>query len=135
MCDRGGVYRDKGKGIRSTNTKKCNCPFKLQGRYMGDYGWKVIVKDHRHNHLTDDIYGHAYARRMSVQEEDWVGKSHSLNTVSREIFAGLRNEFPNNLSTLKDVYNLQDKIRNDEAQQVGNTPMQVMLSLLHILFV
>lgn len=132
MCDRGGVPRDRGStGARAAFSKKCNCPFKLQGYFDSPYGWRVNVKEHRHNHLPlENLVGHAYARRLSVDERKWVELAAQMNNPPREIFAKLKENFPNNLSTVKDIYNLVEKIRADAAERVGNTPMQVMLSVL-----
>nr|XP_043625959.1 PKS-NRPS hybrid synthetase cheA-like [Erigeron canadensis] len=112
ICDRGGTYRKRSKGIRKSFSKKCNCPFKLQG-YYSEYGWRVNVIDHTHNHDIDDVYGHAFARRFSPAEEEWVRRQYYLNLNVQGIFDGLRKEFPNNLSLIKDVHNLLEKIRNE----------------------
>ncbi|GKA26051.1 FAR1-related sequence 5-like protein [Tanacetum coccineum] len=72
---------------------------------------------------------HPYARRLTTDEyrlvEDWTRK----NVEARNILAILKEQNKDNVSTIKDIYNAQSKIR--KAKKVGETTMQNLMSLLH----
>nr|GEX92322.1 hypothetical protein [Tanacetum cinerariifolium] len=85
----------------------------------------------QHNHLpTQNLEGHAYARRLSDDEYHLVEDLTWKNVRPREILSTLRDPNENNLSTLSTIYDAQHKIR--KVENAGKTPMQVLMSLLHI---
>nr|GEV93489.1 RNA-directed DNA polymerase, eukaryota, reverse transcriptase zinc-binding domain protein [Tanacetum cinerariifolium] len=69
MCDRSGKY-DRLESSIGTSTKKTDCPFQLIGQYSSSHGyWTIRVVCDQHNHLpTQNLEGHAYARRLSDDE-------------------------------------------------------------------
>ncbi|GJV04738.1 FAR1-related sequence 5-like protein [Tanacetum coccineum] len=73
--------------------------------------------------------GHPYARRLSKDEYRLVEDMTKKNVPPRDILSILKAQNENNVSTIKDIYNAQYKIR--KALQVGKSPMQVVMSFLH----
>ncbi|KAG5536092.1 hypothetical protein RHGRI_023768 [Rhododendron griersonianum] len=78
-CERSGKYRPfvkkvdgkevaVKKRVRSTGTKKCECPFELKA-VKGNDGWTVSVHNGTHNH-PPAVYleGHSYAGRLSAEQ-------------------------------------------------------------------
>ena len=132
VCDRHGEYTGKGlMSSRATSTKKYSCPFELEGSYREYDGWKVIVKNHNHNHSKSwGLQGHAYARRMTEQEKEYVEELYALNLPVKDILYNLKQRFPENLSISNDIYNAIKDIKKKAEDEIGSSPMQVMLSLL-----
>ncbi|GKB59757.1 FAR1-related sequence 5-like protein [Tanacetum coccineum] len=131
MCDRSGKYGGLESSI-GTSTKKTDCPFQLIGQYSKSHGyWTIRVVCDQHNHLsTHNLEGHAYARRLSDDEYPLVEDLTWKNVRPREILSTLKDQNENNLSTVLTKYDAQHKIRKIEYG--GKTPMQVLMSLLHI---
>nr|GEZ43657.1 hypothetical protein [Tanacetum cinerariifolium] len=115
-----------------TSTKKTDCPFQFIGQYSSSHDyWTIRVVCDQHNHLpTQNLEGHAYARRLSDDEYRLVEDLTWKNVRPREILSTLKDQNENNLSTLSTIYDAQHKIR--KVENVGKTPMQVLMSLLHI---
>nr|XP_043615908.1 protein FAR1-RELATED SEQUENCE 5-like [Erigeron canadensis] len=85
ICHHGGP-RDKRLIGPSKRSNKIGCPFTLEGRPGCDGGWRVTVKDWRHNHdPTADLHGNAYARRMTEEEKEYVGKQSDGGLYPRQI--------------------------------------------------
>ena len=76
-CERSGCYRDTritkdgivGKKLKLTGSKKCGCPFTLQGKVVGsNEEWMLHIVCGVHNHhAADFLEGHSFAGRY-VQE-------------------------------------------------------------------
>ncbi|GJS08175.1 RNA-directed DNA polymerase, eukaryota, reverse transcriptase zinc-binding domain protein [Tanacetum coccineum] len=80
----------------------------------------------QHNHLpTQNLEGHAYARRLSDDEYRLVEDLTWKNVRPREILSTLKDQNENNLSTLPTIYDAQHKIRKIEYG--AKTPMQVLI--------
>nr|XP_043616095.1 uncharacterized protein LOC122588013 [Erigeron canadensis] len=128
ICHHGGP-RDKRLVGPPKRSNKIDCPFTLEGRPGRDGGWRVTVKDLRHNHdPTADLHGNAYARQMTEEEKEYVGNQSDHGLYLRQILVNLKHEFPGNLTQRGDITNfLKSKRRSCQA---GRTPMQVMFSLL-----
>ncbi|XP_022032371.1 uncharacterized protein LOC110933458 [Helianthus annuus] len=130
QCDRGGEYKVKDSS-KVTGTKKTNCPFELEGTYSDDYDcWTLKVTCDQHNHQPVlFMEGHPYAKRLSEDEFNLVAELTRMNVAPRDILAILKERNLSNVSTLRTIYNACNKIRM--VDQVGKSPMQVLLSLLH----
>lgn len=130
QCDRGGTYKSKKISTRNTGTKKIDCPFRLEGKYLSvDDCWTLRVICETHNHKPA-LYmeGHPYARRLSEDEARLV-KDLSINNVkSRNILSTLKQQNMDNASIFKTIYNARHKFRTTE--NVGKTKMQVVMSFL-----
>ncbi|PWA39499.1 protein FAR1-RELATED SEQUENCE 5 [Artemisia annua] len=108
-----------------------NCPFMLVGKYSWVYnGWTLSVISDEHNHSpARQMEAHPYARRLTPDEYQLVAKLTRENMEARNILSMLKKQNKDNVSTIKDIYNAQSKIR--KAEKVGKTTMQVLMSLLH----
>ena len=73
--------------------------------------------------------GHPYAKRLLHNEFSLVAELTRMNVAPRDILLILKEMNLSNVSTISTIYNARNKIRLVE--QVGNSPMQVLLSLLH----
>ena len=125
MCDRGGEYKPKETNKKSA-TKKINCPFQLIGKYSSMHdGWLMSVICEKHNHSpARNMEGHPYARRLSKEEYQMVEDLTKKNVEPHDILSIIKARNKDNVSTLKDIYNAQAKIR--KAGRVGKqSKMQV----------
>ena len=124
MCDLCGQYKEK-ESSKVTATKKTNCPFLLVGKYSWvNNGWKLSVISDEHNHSpARQMEAHPYARRLTADEYQLVAKLTRENVEARNILSMIKKQNKDNVSTLKDIYNAQSKIR--KAEKVGKTRMQV----------
>ncbi|GJS13366.1 FAR1-related sequence 5-like protein [Tanacetum coccineum] len=129
-CDLSGEYKEK-ESSKDTATRKTNCPFMLVGKYSWVYnGWVLSVICDEHNHPpAQHMEAHPYARRLITHEYRLVEDLTRKNVAARKILAIIKEQNKDNVSTIKDIYNAQSKIR--KAEKVGQTTMQNLMSLLH----
>nr|KAJ0187879.1 hypothetical protein LSAT_V11C900487460 [Lactuca sativa] len=120
ICDHRREYKPKEYTCRASGSKRTNCQFQLEGKYSKEHDkWMLRVICDEHNHPpTQHMEGHPFARWLSVDE------TRLVDNLTRK---NVQNE--NNVSTIKTIYNAQQKIRMHE--QAGRTPIQVVMSLLH----
>ncbi|KAC9183977.1 hypothetical protein E3N88_46217 [Mikania micrantha] len=128
-CDRGGVYHGEPKA-RRTGSKKTGCEFELIGRYERSCGgWKLRVVNNEHNHLAaEQLGGHPYAMRLNENETRLVEQLSNQNMLPRDILAAVKDQNPENVSNLRNIYNARRKLRI--GQNTGETPIQVLFSTL-----
>ncbi|KAJ9540010.1 hypothetical protein OSB04_026516, partial [Centaurea solstitialis] len=124
-CDRGGVPKNK-----DAETKKINCPFELVGKYLKWHdGWTLRVVRDKHNHEPAMFMeGHSHMMGLSENEIRMVQNLTNLNVKPRDILSTLKDQNPNNVASLRTIYNARRKFRISE--QEGRTPMQ---NVMHIL--
>ncbi|KAD4384566.1 hypothetical protein E3N88_24734 [Mikania micrantha] len=110
MCDRGGEH-NRIAILRRSGIKKNSCPFQLIGLY------------------NENLEGHPYVRGFTQEEEDMVENLTERHMDPRNILSSIKKHNPANVSISRDVYNLQQKIKNKK--KFGDTPMQVLENVLH----
>ncbi|XP_058198378.1 PKS-NRPS hybrid synthetase cheA-like [Rhododendron vialii] len=138
-CERSGKYRPfvkkvDGKEVAvkkrvwSTGTKKCECPFELKA-VKGNDGWTVSIHNGTHNH-PPAVYleGHSYARRLSAEQTSTVVDLSVALVKPREILTHLKVQDPENVTSIKTVYNVRQKYRVIE--KAGKSQMQHLLDRL-----
>ncbi|KAG5557946.1 hypothetical protein RHGRI_008005 [Rhododendron griersonianum] len=138
-CERSGKYRPYvkkvdgkevavKKRVRSTGTKKCECPFELKA-VKGNDGWTVSVHNGTHNH-PPAVYleGHSYAGRLSAEQTSTVVDLSVALVKPREIRTHLKVQDPENVTSIKTVYNVRQKYRVIE--KAGKSQMQHLLDRL-----
>ncbi|XP_076937279.1 protein FAR1-RELATED SEQUENCE 5-like [Bidens hawaiensis] len=130
MCDRGGKYKVKDSS-KVSGTKKTDCPFELEGKYSIEYNsWTLTMICDEHNHPpVQHMEGHPYAKRLTDDEFSLVAELTRMNVAPRDILSILKERNLSNASTISTIYNARTKIRMSE--QAGNSPMQVLMSILH----
>ncbi|KAG5528194.1 hypothetical protein RHGRI_028960 [Rhododendron griersonianum] len=116
------------KRVRSTGTKKCECPFELKA-VKGNDGWTVSVHNSTHNH-PPAVYleGHSYAGRLSAEQTSTVVDLSIALVKPREILTHLKVQDPENVTSIKTVYNVRQKYRVIE--KAGKSQMQHLLDRL-----
>ena len=72
-CERVGSIGDT-KNLQTivSGTRKCDCPFRVRGRWLNDdEGWilKLIYRAHNHD-LSESLVGYSYVGRLN-NEEKW----------------------------------------------------------------
>ena len=72
--------------------------------------------------------GHSHMMRLSRNETRMVQDLTKLNVKPRDILSTLNDQNPNNVASLRTIYNAHHKFRISE--QEGRTPMQ---NVMHIL--
>ncbi|XP_076955820.1 uncharacterized protein LOC143630786 [Bidens hawaiensis] len=129
-CDRGGVYKGKATVRHVGGTKKINCPFKLIAKYHKEEdGWKLKVVCGSHNH-PPAIYmeGHEFVKRLNPTQKVLVKDLTNQNVDPQNIISIIRKQDPRCVSTVKKVYNEQQRQR---VSLHGNkSPIQVLFTLL-----
>ncbi|KAD6120264.1 hypothetical protein E3N88_11535 [Mikania micrantha] len=112
-CDRGGVYHGEPKA-RRTGSKKTGCEFELIGRYERSCGgWKLRVVNNEHNHLAaEQLGGHPYAMRLNENETRLVEQLSNQNMLPRDILAAVKDQNPENVSNLRNIYNARRNVRD-----------------------
>ncbi|KAG5536169.1 hypothetical protein RHGRI_023831 [Rhododendron griersonianum] len=138
-CERSGKYRPfvkkvdgkevaVKKRVRSTGTKKCECPFELKA-VKGNDGWTVSVHNGTHNH-PPAVYleGHSYAGRLSAEQTSTVVDLSVALVKPREILTHLKVQDPENVTCIKTMYNIRNKYRVIE--KAGKSQMQHLLDRL-----
>ncbi|KAD6795429.1 hypothetical protein E3N88_06325 [Mikania micrantha] len=130
MCDRGGEHNSIAI-LRRSGSKKIGCPFQLVGLYNEvSESWKLQVINDNHNHEpAQNLEGHPYVRRFTQEEEDLVENLTERHMDPRNILSIIKKHNPANVSIPRDVYNLQQKLKNKN--KFGDTPMQVLENVLH----
>lgn len=136
-CERGGKYQRSKKCLpmghknsrEMTATKKNGCPFMLKGVPQGDGTWKLKVNCGLHNHdIVDTLYGHSFLGRLNDEELEFVRAQTKGHVKAKRIFANLKERFPNNVSTIKSVYNARQRMRVRDRE--GLSMIQYLLKKL-----
>ncbi|KAD4889091.1 hypothetical protein E3N88_21164 [Mikania micrantha] len=130
VCDRGGEHKAVAT-CRRSGSKKIGCPFKLVGVYNEKrLVWQLEVRNDEHNHeAAQHLEGHPFVRRLSQDEQKMVAQLTEQHMDPRNILSTIKKQNPDNVSVIRDIYNAQQKIKNEK--KVGTTPMQVLENLLH----
>lgn len=95
--------------LRESGYKRIGCPF-----HLGDVDrWSLEVICGVHNHAqTQYLVGHAYAGRLTCDEEKLVASLSSTHSLPKEILVALKKSFSNNKSTIKTIYNVRQRHRD-----------------------
>ena len=114
-CERSGSYRDTrttkdgtvGKRLRQTGSKKCGCPFTLQGKVVGsNEEWMLHVVCGVHNHpAADFLEGHSFAGRLTKEETSLLADMSKNMVRPKDILVTLKQKNELNVSTMKTIYN------------------------------
>ncbi|KAD5960369.1 hypothetical protein E3N88_11841 [Mikania micrantha] len=84
--------------------------------------WKLQVINDNHNHEpAQNLEGHPYVDRFTQEEEDLVENLTEQHMDPRNILSSIKKHNPANVSISRDVYNLQQKIKNKK--KFDDTPM------------
>lgn len=72
-CKRGEKYKKYKSNVQPSisDTKKCNCPFKLRDKPIGnEEGWVLKEIHGYHNHdLSKTLVGHSFVGRLKSNEQ------------------------------------------------------------------
>ncbi|KAF6138870.1 hypothetical protein GIB67_018601 [Kingdonia uniflora] len=133
QCDRSGKYRTRCKNDKNKDknyvkrrhciSKKDGCPFEIRASKKGRRGdfWQLRVTCGRHNHPSaQSLEGHAYAERLTQEEERIVAEMIKINMKPKDILDSLKELRPENCSSVNTIYNARKKIMvkmRDERQQ------------------
>ncbi|XP_038683661.1 protein FAR1-RELATED SEQUENCE 5-like [Tripterygium wilfordii] len=92
--------------------------------------WMVRVVCRVHNHSAA-LYmeGHSYVGKLSAAENEILIDMSNNLVKPRNILYTLKNRDPNNVSTIKTIYNARQKFRT--AEKAGKSQMQQLMSSLH----
>ncbi|XP_038679472.1 uncharacterized protein LOC119980749 [Tripterygium wilfordii] len=91
--------------------------------------WMVRVVCRTHNHAPAMyMEGHPYPGRLSKFETQFMVHLSTKNVKPRDILTSLKKQNPDNVSTIKTVYNARQKFQT--AEKAGKTQMQVVMSFL-----
>ncbi|XP_024995354.1 protein FAR1-RELATED SEQUENCE 5-like [Cynara cardunculus var. scolymus] len=121
--------------IKRSKSDSCGYPSKVVlqcdcgGKHLGNDCWTLTAKCEAHNHdFALHLEGHAYARRLSETQARLVEDLSANNVKPRSILSTIKQQYPDNVSTKKTIYNQCQKLRLKK--NAGRTPMQVVMSFL-----
>ena len=116
--------------VTITGTRKCDCPFRLQGKPISNgEGWVLKVICGLHNHdLTETLVGHLYAGRLRPDEHVLVVDMRKSLVKPSNILLTLKENNKNNVTTIKQLY----KARYTYKRSVrgSRTELQQLMMLL-----
>ncbi|XP_038680255.1 protein FAR1-RELATED SEQUENCE 4-like [Tripterygium wilfordii] len=129
-CECSGNYRSLKNSTKLTGSKKCNCPFQLKGiKLETDDDWMIRVLSGIHNHsIAVYMEGHSFAGRLSTEENNIMIDMSTNLVKARNILSTLKSKDPENVSTIKTIYNARQKYR--VAEKVGKSQMRQLLHKL-----
>ncbi|XP_050910015.1 uncharacterized protein LOC127123879 [Lathyrus oleraceus] len=108
---------------------KVKCPFRLRSALSGT-GWKVMVRCGLHNHkLSENLDGHDILGRLKVHERQFINDMTKYNMASRYIVPALKNKYPENLTSVTQVYKVIATY--NKSKRCPLTEMQMLLTLIH----
>ncbi|KAD4178869.1 hypothetical protein E3N88_27460 [Mikania micrantha] len=95
---------------------------------VGVLHWKLRVVNNEHNHLAaEQLGGHPYAMRLNENETRLVEQLSNQNMLPRDILAAVKDQNPDNVSNLRNIYNARRKSRI--GQNTGETPIQTSYNI------
>ncbi|KAL5196100.1 hypothetical protein HKD37_20G057784 [Glycine soja] len=115
---------------RDTETRKCECPFKLHDKpVVGEQGWMVKLMCEIHNHeLAKSLVGHPYVGRLTKAEKTLIVDMMKSMVKPRNILLTLKEHNANSYTTIKQIYNARSAYRSFIRE--SDTEMQHLMKLL-----
>jgi len=116
--------------VTITGTRKCDCPFRLQGKPISNgEGWVLKVICGLHNHdLTETLVGHLYAGRLRPDEHVLVVDMRKSLVKPSNILLTLKENNKNNVTTIKQLYNARYTYKR--SVRGSRTELQQLMMLL-----
>ena len=136
-CERFGSTRKKKdvdpdvepSSRRARKSIKDGCSFELEGIQSGIDRWTMHVKCGEHNHTLPEILkGHSFAGRLTPKQFRKVGRELGAGIKPGDILKSLKLDDPNNVTSMRQIYNAGLKIRMLQAE--GRGPLQQALHSL-----
>lgn len=130
-CERGGVYKKSRKSNKAlkhqdTQSKKCECPFRLRGYFLSSGVWKVNVVCGKHNHeMAENLQGHPIASRLNVEEKKLVYEMINDMVLPKDILTTLKKRRPDNLTTIKHIYNTIRRYKKSKKEEADGVVKEV----------
>ncbi|XP_021986252.1 uncharacterized protein LOC110882573 [Helianthus annuus] len=102
QCDRGGEPKSKAT-VQHSGSKKVGCPFRLIGKLDSSSGnWSLVEKKNIHNHEPAEfLEGHAFARRLTPDEESLVERLYLQTMEPTDIHLTIRKQNPHSVCILQ----------------------------------
>ena len=103
--------------VKGGSTRKFNCPFQLVGKYSNmcnSWTLRVICEEQNHEPSLD-MEGHPYAMRLFDNETRLVVDLLRKGVKPHATLLRLKEQNPNNVSTIKTIYNACQKYRRTDA--------------------
>ena len=109
--ERVGKYRKYNQDleVNVTSIQKCDYPFKLHGEPVANGGCcilKVICRSHNHE-LIDTLVSHSSGEKLKPNEHFIVLDMTKSLVKSTNILFTLKENNENNVTTIKQVYNVR----------------------------
>ncbi|KAJ9565565.1 hypothetical protein OSB04_001531 [Centaurea solstitialis] len=127
----------KKRGVMSKVILICDRGGKYRGKYPSLNGcWTLTVRCEKHNHEpAEDMEGHPYAMRLTENEVRLVEDLSRKNVKPRDILSTLKEQNPDNVSTLRTIYNARQKISATEHKGVLDYLNEIWLKPYREMFV
>lgn len=130
-CEKSGMCHPPIRKLKydDIRSRKYECPFKLCGYLKENNTWKFNVVYCIHNHaLSDKLVDYPIVCRLIPEEKELVFDMTLNMVVPRNILATLKQKKPQNVSNIKQVYNMRS--RNNKAVRCQISEMHQLLKLL-----
>jgi len=120
QCERSGEYKPpktrKKLNLKGISSRKCQCPFRLQGFFDCDTNdWWIAMLCGMHNHdLEEKLQGHLLAGRLNAEEKKKVIDMTKSLTVPQNILTKLKQNNKESVTTIKQVYNVRTRWRKGQ---------------------
>ena len=135
VCERFGRATPLSNNIiRRSKTKRCLCKFELIGVLTEknrelerecqreDQKWIIGVLEGKHNHkILRSFHGNTFMGRMTIEEKAVVRRMGNGRKTPKEIVSNLRQDFPGNVTTTKQVANFLQKLEYEDRGELNVT--------------
>lgn len=123
-------YKAQEDKNRQTGTKRCGCPFRLSGIENFGGTWRLSMINGNHNHSFPHYnVGRSIISRLDKEEEEKVKEMSRAHVKPSQILVSLKDRNKENLTTLKQIYNLKQRVRREEME--GRSIMEQLLTFLN----
>ena len=130
QCVKSGKPRDRvidrQKPFLSQRTE---CPFRCRTQQIededGNIMWKMTVMNETHNHEAHNPIAHHQHRKFTADASKQVAAMTQAGVPPKAIASSLSIEFPDQLWTMQDIYNLRRQLKSELLG--SRSPMEAML--------
>ncbi len=131
IFDRSKAYVDEGRFARDTTSRKCDCPFDAVA-LNEDNVWVLRVREAGHNHEPTLPSVHPTHQKAAITQDvqQQIPHQAQVGALPKLTLSILRldNNKENSLFKARDVYNVRQKIREENLE--GPIPVQAFLKEL-----
>ncbi|KAL8129436.1 hypothetical protein V2J09_018591 [Rumex salicifolius] len=126
-CENFGEHKSQ-RIIRKSSSKKCNCPFVIEGFRIDDAETSInrwenlyIISGVHYHFLAIDFSAHSFMGRMTPEQVDVVRRWTYMMMIPSKIVSEMRKQFPGNATSTKQVNNFRYKMNVEDRGELTTT--------------